>query len=44
MLFPDSGQGAVVMTNAESGHEIIEPLLRRIAAQERWPPFGKLAD
>ena len=44
MLFPDTGQGAVVMTNVESGDRVIEPLLRRIAERDAWPPFGPLAD
>ena len=44
MLFPDTGQGAVVMTNSESGDRVIEPLLRRIAERDAWPPFGPLAD
>jgi CubicO group peptidase (beta-lactamase class C family) len=44
MLFLETGQGAVVMTNAESGDRVIEPLLRRIAVRDAWPPFGPLAD
>jgi CubicO group peptidase (beta-lactamase class C family) len=44
MLFPETGHGAVVMTNAESGDRVIEPLLRRIAERGAWPPFGPLAD
>ena len=44
MLFPETGQGAVAMTNAEGGELVIEPLLRRIAERNAWPPFGPLAD
>jgi CubicO group peptidase (beta-lactamase class C family) len=44
MLFPDTGQGAVVMTNSETGDRVIEPLLRRLAERNGWPPFSALAD
>jgi CubicO group peptidase (beta-lactamase class C family) len=44
LLFPETGQGAVVLTNSEQGDHLIEPLLRSLATVHDWPAFGSLAD
>ena len=37
--YMNSGQGAVVMTNAENGAELIIEILRSIAAEYGWPDY-----
>jgi len=44
LLFPETGQGAVIMTNSENGARLIEPFLRQVSAQEGWPAWGALAE
>jgi len=44
LLFAETGQGAVIMTNSENGDRLIEPFLRRVSAQEGWPAWGALAE
>lgn len=35
--FPDTGQGAVIMTNGENGAPLAQEVLRAIALEYRWP-------
>jgi CubicO group peptidase (beta-lactamase class C family) len=35
--FPETGQGAVVMTNSDAGAGLIQEILRALAAEYRWP-------
>jgi CubicO group peptidase (beta-lactamase class C family) len=44
LLFPETGQGAVIMTNSENGDRLIEPFLRHVSAREGWPHWGALAE
>ncbi len=37
IAFPETGQGAVVMTNADSGAKLYQEVLRAIAAEYAWP-------
>jgi CubicO group peptidase (beta-lactamase class C family) len=37
VAFPETGQGAVVMTNADHGATLIEPVLRAIGRAHSWP-------
>jgi len=37
--YMNSGQGAVVMTNAENGAELVIEILRSIAAEYGWPDY-----
>ena len=37
VFFPATGQGAVVMTNADNGGRLIDELVRGIAEEYRWP-------
>lgn len=46
VMFPETGQGAVVMTNSDAGTEVMYDLLRAIAREYRWPamhPIEKTA-
>jgi CubicO group peptidase (beta-lactamase class C family) len=44
LIFPESGQGIVVMTRSDNGTTLATALIRRAAAVYRWPPLGELAD
>lgn len=37
VAFPETGQGAVIMTNGDGGYALIQELLRAIALEYRWP-------
>ena len=40
IYFPESGQGAAVMTNGEQGSGLAQEILYSIAAHYRWPEYG----
>ena len=42
LMFPETGQGMVVMTGSDNGTTLATALLRRAAAIFRWPPLGPL--
>ena len=44
LIFPDAGQGMVVMTDSDHGTTLAEALIRRTAAVYRWPALGELLD
>jgi CubicO group peptidase (beta-lactamase class C family) len=44
LIFPEVGQGMVVMTDSDHGTTLAEALIRRAAAAYRWPPLGELLD
>ncbi len=44
LIFPESGQGMVVMTDSDHGSTLADALIRRAAAVYRWPPLGELLD
>ncbi|HZU88572.1 MAG TPA: serine hydrolase domain-containing protein [Stellaceae bacterium] len=44
LIFPESGQGIVVMTGSDNGTILATALVRRAAALYGWPPLGALAD
>ncbi len=44
LIYPESGQGIVVMTDSDHGTTLAEALIRRAAAVYRWPPLSDLAD
>jgi len=44
LIFPEAGQGIVVLTNSDNGTTVATALIRRAAAVYRWPPLGPLAD
>jgi CubicO group peptidase (beta-lactamase class C family) len=44
ILFPETGQGMVVMTDSDNGSKLAEALITRAAAVYAWPPFPPLAD
>lgn len=44
LIFPETGQGAVIMTNSENGDHLIEPFLRHVSEREGWPPWDRLAE
>jgi CubicO group peptidase (beta-lactamase class C family) len=37
VAFPETGQGAVIMTNGDRGWPLVQEILRSIAAEYRWP-------
>ncbi|GAK51571.1 beta-lactamase [Candidatus Moduliflexus flocculans] len=39
VMFPELGQGAVVMTNSENGHFLAMEIMRGIARVYNWPDF-----
>ena len=39
LAYRDTGQGAVVMTNGETGSWVVERAFARIAAAYRWPDY-----
>ncbi|MEO1029496.1 MAG: serine hydrolase domain-containing protein, partial [Pseudomonadota bacterium] len=40
LYFPERGDGAVIMTNADGGHTLIDDILRTLGAERNWPGFG----
>jgi CubicO group peptidase (beta-lactamase class C family) len=40
VYFPETGQGAAVMTNGDGGGELTEEIVRTIAAEYRWPAMA----
>jgi CubicO group peptidase (beta-lactamase class C family) len=44
LIFPEVGQGIVVMTGSDNGTTLATALIRRAATVYRWPPLGALAD
>lgn len=44
LVFPQTGQGIVVMTGSDNGTTLATALIRRAAAIYRWPPLGRLED
>jgi hypothetical protein len=44
MIFPETGQGIVVMTGSDNGTTLATALIHRAAAAYGWPPFGALPD
>jgi CubicO group peptidase (beta-lactamase class C family) len=40
MVAFDNGDGAVIMTNSDSGTQLMPEILRTIAYEYRWPDFG----
>ena len=44
LLFPETGQGIVVLTGSDSGTTLATALIRRAAAAYKWPPLGPLLD
>ena len=44
VLYPEAGQGLVVMTGSDNGTTLAEALVRRAAAAYGWPPLGPWAD
>lgn len=44
LVFPETGQGGVLMTNSENGRPVIEAFFRRAAEREGWPAVGELGE
>ncbi len=44
LVFPQTGQGIVVMTNSDNGTTLASAIIRRAAAAYGWPPLGRLED
>ena len=44
LIFPETDQGMVVMTDSDNGTTLAEALIRRAAIVYRWPSLGELAD
>ncbi len=44
LVFPETGQGIVVLTGSDNGTTLATALIRRAAEIYRWPPLGALAD
>jgi len=44
LLFPQTGQGIVAMTNSDNGSTLIAALIRRAAEVYGWPAVGELGD
>lgn len=44
LVFPESGQGIVVMTGSDNGTILATALVRRAGVVFGWPPLGALAD
>jgi CubicO group peptidase (beta-lactamase class C family) len=44
LIFPEAGQGIVVLTNSDNGTALATALIRRAAAIYRWPALGPLLD
>ena len=44
LLFPETGQGIVVLTGSDNGTTLATALIRRAADAYKWPPLGQLLD
>lgn len=44
LVFPNTGQGIVVMTGSDNGSVLATALIRRAAEVFHWPPLGALPD
>jgi CubicO group peptidase (beta-lactamase class C family) len=44
LLFPEAGQGMVVLTGSDNGTTLATALIRRAAAAYKWPQLGPLHD
>jgi CubicO group peptidase (beta-lactamase class C family) len=44
LIFPETGQGIVVMSGSDNGTTLATALIRRAAVVYGWPPLGELAD
>ena len=44
LLFPETGQGIVVLTGSDNGTTLATALIRRAAAAHKWPQLGPLLD
>jgi CubicO group peptidase (beta-lactamase class C family) len=44
LLFPETGQGIVVLTASDNGTTLATALIRRAAAAYQWPQLGPLLD
>ena len=44
LIFPEAGQGIVVMSGSDNGTTLATALIRRAATVYGWPPLGELAD
>ena len=44
LMFPQTGQGIVAMTNSDNGTTLIAALIRRAAEVSGWPAVGELGD
>ena len=44
LIFPETGQGIVVMSGSDNGTTLATALIRRAAVIYHWPPLGELAD
>lgn len=44
LIFPNTGQGIVVMSGSDNGTTLATALIRRAAKLYNWPPLGELAD
>jgi CubicO group peptidase (beta-lactamase class C family) len=44
LVFPETGQGMVVMTGSDNGTALATALIRRAATVYGWPPLGLLMD
>jgi len=44
LVFPQTGQGMVVLTDSDNGTTLATALIRRAAAIYHWPPLGPLHD
>jgi CubicO group peptidase (beta-lactamase class C family) len=44
LIFPQTGQGLVVLTGSDNGSTLATALIKRAAAAFHWPPLGALPD
>jgi CubicO group peptidase (beta-lactamase class C family) len=44
LIFPETGQGIVVMTGSDNGTTLATGIIRRAAIAYGWPPLGELLD
>lgn len=44
LIFPETGQGMVVMTNSDNGTVLVNALIHRAAEAYGWPPIDDLPD
>ncbi|WP_186647139.1 serine hydrolase domain-containing protein [Fluviispira vulneris] len=44
IAYPETGQGAVVITNSDNGRELAQDIIYSLAKKYAWPTDGKLLD